>query len=138
MTLDDIVFLPQGTKGLNLQEFDCGRESVNDFFAMRLKIIKMSFLVKLITGFIPTILPRSSRALLWQMPVYLLNSCQTHARKKLAVKFIMKKVLSTIRQYCWHNLVLMSSIEVFILVHKSSILSCNGSHLQTINRGVAI
>ena len=33
MTLDDIVFLPQGTKGLNLKEFDCGRESVNDFFS---------------------------------------------------------------------------------------------------------
>ena len=32
MTLDDLDFLPQGTPGLNIQAFDCGRKSVNDFF----------------------------------------------------------------------------------------------------------
>ena len=32
MTLDDLEFLPQGTPGLNIQAFDCGRKSVNDFF----------------------------------------------------------------------------------------------------------
>ena len=32
MTLDDLDLLPQGTPGLNIQAFDCGRKSVNDFF----------------------------------------------------------------------------------------------------------
>ncbi len=32
MTLADLLFSPQGTPGLNLQSFDCGRESVNKFF----------------------------------------------------------------------------------------------------------
>ena len=32
MTLDDFDFLPQGTPGLNIMAFDCGRKSVNDFF----------------------------------------------------------------------------------------------------------
>ena len=32
MTLDELIYLPQGTPGLNLQAFDCGRESVNVFF----------------------------------------------------------------------------------------------------------
>jgi len=32
MTLDELIYLPQGTPGLNIQAFDCGRESVNEFF----------------------------------------------------------------------------------------------------------
>ena len=32
MTLGDLIFLPQGTPKLNIQAFDCGRESVNEFF----------------------------------------------------------------------------------------------------------
>ena len=32
MTLNELIYLPQGTPGLNLQAFDCGRESVNEFF----------------------------------------------------------------------------------------------------------
>ena len=32
MTLVDLLFSPQGTAGLDLQSFDCGRESVNKFF----------------------------------------------------------------------------------------------------------
>jgi GNAT superfamily N-acetyltransferase len=32
MTLDELIYLPQGTPGLNIQTFDCGRESVNEFF----------------------------------------------------------------------------------------------------------
>ena len=32
MTLSDLLFFPQGTQGLDIQAFDCGRKSVNDFF----------------------------------------------------------------------------------------------------------
>ena len=32
MTLRDLLFLPQGTPGLNVEAFDCGRKSVNEFF----------------------------------------------------------------------------------------------------------
>ena len=32
MTLEDFDFVPQGTPDLNIQAFDCGRKSVNDFF----------------------------------------------------------------------------------------------------------
>lgn len=32
MTLADLLFSPQGIRGLDLQSFDCGRESVNKFF----------------------------------------------------------------------------------------------------------
>lgn len=32
MTLADLLFSPQGTPGMNIQAFDCGRKSVNDFF----------------------------------------------------------------------------------------------------------
>ena len=32
MNITDLKFVPQGTSGLNLQAFDCGRESVNEFF----------------------------------------------------------------------------------------------------------
>ena len=32
MNLLDLKFVPQGTPGLNIQAFDCGRKSVNDFF----------------------------------------------------------------------------------------------------------
>lgn len=32
MNIADLKFVPQGTQGLNLQAFDCGRDSVNEFF----------------------------------------------------------------------------------------------------------
>lgn len=32
ITLRDLVFLPQGTPGLDVESFDCGRKTVNDFF----------------------------------------------------------------------------------------------------------
>lgn len=32
MIIVDLKFVPQGTPGLNLQAFDCGRDSVNEFF----------------------------------------------------------------------------------------------------------
>ena len=32
MTLEDFYFLPQGTPGLDTNAFDCGRDSVNEFF----------------------------------------------------------------------------------------------------------
>ena len=32
MKINDLKFVPQGTPGLNIQAFDCGSKSVNDFF----------------------------------------------------------------------------------------------------------
>ena len=32
MRITDLKFVPQGTSGLNIEAFDCGRKSVNDFF----------------------------------------------------------------------------------------------------------
>ena len=32
MNITDLKFVPQGTEGLSIEAFDCGRESVNDFF----------------------------------------------------------------------------------------------------------
>lgn len=32
MNIHDLKFVPQGTPGLNLQAFDCGRATVNEFF----------------------------------------------------------------------------------------------------------
>ena len=32
MNIVDLKFVPQGTPDLNIQAFDCGRKSVNDFF----------------------------------------------------------------------------------------------------------
>ena len=32
MNIADLKFVPQGTQGLNLQAFDCGRDSVSEFF----------------------------------------------------------------------------------------------------------
>ena len=32
MRITDLKFVPQGTPGLNIEAFDCGRKSVNDFF----------------------------------------------------------------------------------------------------------
>ena len=32
MTLNDLIYVPQGTHGLNIEAFDCGRASVNEFF----------------------------------------------------------------------------------------------------------
>jgi hypothetical protein len=32
MRITDLKFVPQGTPGLNIEAFDCGRRSVNDFF----------------------------------------------------------------------------------------------------------
>lgn len=32
MSIADLKLVPQGTPGLNLQSFDCGRDSVNEFF----------------------------------------------------------------------------------------------------------
>jgi len=32
MRITDLKFVPQGTSVLNIEAFDCGRKSVNDFF----------------------------------------------------------------------------------------------------------
>lgn len=32
MKITDLVFSPQGTEGLNISAFDCGRDTVNEFF----------------------------------------------------------------------------------------------------------
>ena len=32
MRITDLKFVPQGTVGLNIKAFNCGRKSVNDFF----------------------------------------------------------------------------------------------------------
>ena len=56
MTLDELIYLPQGTPGLNLQAFDCGRESVNEFFREEAQDYQDELFVRLIIGFIPIIL----------------------------------------------------------------------------------
>ena len=32
MTLDELVFLPLGTPGIDIKDFDCGRSDINEFF----------------------------------------------------------------------------------------------------------
>lgn len=130
----DLLFSPQGTSGLDIEAFDCGRTTVNEFFTKKHRTTKTNCSVKPIIFVCPTNLPSLWLVLQWPMPVFSPKGYPIRDKRKSVLRYITVKALLIILLYCWHSLALMSTTKATILAPRLSISLLHGSRAQATSR----